>query len=93
MPLTHGWHPTTALVYSMQNQMTHHDPSTNMKPNNQTTPQEVLGTHLFYGRAVDNTTLTALGTLATAQTKGTEQTMDKLVQLMDYSATYPDAKV
>jgi hypothetical protein len=55
--------------------------------------QEVLGTFLFYGRAVDNTMLTALGTLASAQTHGTEQTMDKLVLLMDYATTHPDAKV
>ena len=34
--------------------------------------QEVIGTFLFYGRAVDNTMLAALGTLATAQTCGTE---------------------
>ena len=55
--------------------------------------QEVIGTFLFYGRAIDNTMLTALSTLASAQTKGTEQTMDALVQLLDYAATHPDAKV
>jgi hypothetical protein len=55
--------------------------------------QEVIGTFLFYGRAVDNTMLAALGTLATAQTCGTEQTMDNLVQLLDYAATHPNAKI
>jgi Reverse transcriptase (RNA-dependent DNA polymerase) len=55
--------------------------------------QEVIGTFLFYGRAVDNTMLTALGTLATSQTRGTEKTMDTLIQLLDYAATHPDAKV
>jgi Reverse transcriptase (RNA-dependent DNA polymerase) len=55
--------------------------------------QEVIGTFLFYGRAVDNTMLAALGTLATAQTCGTAKTMDSLVQLLDYAATHPDAKV
>ena len=35
--------------------------------------QEVIGTLLFYARAVDNTMLTALGTIASAQSAGTEQ--------------------
>ncbi|MGL5936068.1 MAG: reverse transcriptase domain-containing protein, partial [Cetobacterium sp.] len=55
--------------------------------------QEVIGTFLFYGRAVDNTMLTALGTLASAQSAGTERTMDALTQLLDYAATHPNAKV
>ncbi|MGL5935528.1 MAG: reverse transcriptase domain-containing protein, partial [Cetobacterium sp.] len=55
--------------------------------------QEVIGTFLFYGRAVDNTMLTALSTLASAQSAGTEQTMDALTQLLDYAATHPNAKV
>ena len=54
--------------------------------------QEVIGTFLFYGRAVDNTMLVALGTLATAQTKGTEATMKECVRLLNYAATHPDAK-
>jgi hypothetical protein len=38
--------------------------------------QEVIGTFLYSARAVDNTMLVALGTLAAAQTKGTEKTME-----------------
>jgi hypothetical protein len=55
--------------------------------------QEVIGIFLFYGRAVDNTMLAALGTLVTAQTGSTEKTMDALVQLLDYAATHPDATI
>jgi hypothetical protein len=55
--------------------------------------QEVIGTFLYSGRAVDNTMLVALGTLAAAQTKGTEKTMEALVQLLDYAATHPDAAI
>ena len=54
---------------------------------------EVIGTFLYYGRAVDNTMLVALGTLAQSQTKGTEATMKDLVHLLNYAATYPEAKV
>ena len=55
--------------------------------------QEVIGTFLFYARAVDNTMLVALGTLAAAQTKGTEMTMKECVRLLNYAATHPDARV
>lgn len=52
-----------------------------------------MGTFLFYGRAVDNTMLVALGTVAAAQTHGTETTMDTVVQLLNYAATHPDAAI
>jgi Reverse transcriptase (RNA-dependent DNA polymerase) len=55
--------------------------------------QQVIGTLLFYARAVDNTMLVALGTVAAAQTQGTENTMKAVVQLLNYAATHPDAAV
>jgi hypothetical protein len=54
---------------------------------------EVLGTLLFYARAIDSTLLTAIGELATEQSEGTTTTMDKLAQLLNYCATNPDATV
>jgi hypothetical protein len=54
--------------------------------------QQTIGTFLYYA-TVDNTMLVALGTLAAAQTKGTEHTMDVTVQLLNYAATNPDAAV
>jgi hypothetical protein len=55
--------------------------------------QEVLGTLLFYARAVDSTMLTAIGTLASQQANGTTATLDALTQLLNYCATHPDAIV
>jgi Reverse transcriptase (RNA-dependent DNA polymerase) len=54
---------------------------------------QIIGTFLYYGRAVDNTMLVALGTLAAAQSQGTERTMEATVQLLNYAATHPDAAV
>ena len=34
--------------------------------------QQIIGTFLFFARAIDNTLLAALGTLAAAQSRGTE---------------------
>ena len=54
---------------------------------------EVLGTLLFYARAIDSTLLTAIGELATEQSQSTTHTMEKLAQLLNYCATHPDASV
>jgi hypothetical protein len=55
--------------------------------------QQIIGTFLFYARAVDNTMHVALGTLAAAQTQGTAATMDAAIHLLNYAATNPDAQV
>jgi hypothetical protein len=90
----HAPHPWTAPNYGVSVQYA--DPEDNSKPLDKKGTErlmQVVGTFLFYGRAVDNTMLTALSTVASAQTQGTEKTMDALVQLLDYAATHPDAKV
>ena len=55
--------------------------------------QEVIGTLLYYARALDNTMLVALGTLASAQTKGTHATLQALVKLLNYAASHPNAVI
>ena len=54
---------------------------------------EVLGTLLFYARAIDSTLLTAIGDLATEQSQATKTTMEKLSQLLNYCAAHPDATI
>ena len=55
--------------------------------------QRVVGSILYYARAVDLTVLMALSTIASEQSKGTQQTMQRCKQLLDYLATHPDATV
>ena len=55
--------------------------------------QKIVGSILYYARAVDMTVLMSLSTIASEQTKGTERTMEKALQVLDYLATHPDAKV
>jgi hypothetical protein len=55
--------------------------------------QEVLGTLLYYARAVDSTMLVAIGDLATQQTSGTKTTMERLNQLLNYAASNPNATI
>ena len=53
--------------------------------------QAVLGTLLYYGRAVDPTILPAISSIATEQAKPTEKTREKIQQLLDYCATQEEA--
>ena len=55
--------------------------------------QAIIGTLLYYARAVDSTMLVALGTLAASQTNGTQATLDAAIKLLNYAALHPDAKV
>ena len=55
--------------------------------------QQIVGSILYYARAVDMTVLMALSTIAIEQTKATAKTMAKCVQLLDYLAYHSDAKV
>ena len=53
--------------------------------------QKVINVYLYYGRTINITMLTALGTIATKQSTPTQNTMQNVHQLLDYAATHPDA--
>ncbi len=55
--------------------------------------QRLVGSILYYAGAVDLTVLMALSTIASEQSKCTQQTMHRCKQLLDYLATHPDATV
>jgi hypothetical protein len=55
--------------------------------------QKIVGSILYYARAVDMTVLMALSTIASEQTKGTERTLKKAYQVLDYLATHPNVVV
>jgi hypothetical protein len=55
--------------------------------------QDIVGTLLYYGRAVDPTLLTALSAIAARQTKGTKAVAAACQQLLDYVATHPNAGI
>ena len=53
--------------------------------------QQVIGTFLYYARAVDSTMLVALSAIAAEQSKPTKTTMDKVDQFLDYVASQDEA--
>jgi hypothetical protein len=55
--------------------------------------QKIIGTFLYYARAIDNTMLVALGSLAAVQANGTQQTASACTKLLNYATTHPDATI
>jgi hypothetical protein len=55
--------------------------------------QQIVGSILYYARAVDMTVLMALSAIAVEQTKATTRTLGKCMQLFDYLASNSEAKV
>ena len=55
--------------------------------------QSIIGTFLYYARAIDGTMLPALAQIAQQQAQPTEKTLEKCQQLMDYANTYRKASI
>jgi hypothetical protein len=55
--------------------------------------QKIVGSFMYYGRAVDITILKALNSLSRQQSSPTQATATRTNQLLDYLATHPNATV
>ena len=55
--------------------------------------QQVVGSSLHHGRAIDSTILPALNSISAEQSKATERTRQDAKKLLDYLATHPDAVI
>jgi hypothetical protein len=55
--------------------------------------QKIVGSILYYARAVDMTVLMALSAIAVEQTKVTAKTLGRCIQLLDYLASNSEGKV
>lgn len=69
------------------------DTSAPMSPANVLRLQQVVGTFLYYARAVDETMRVALGSLATSHLTGATVAEKALLMFLDYAATHPDATI
>ena len=55
--------------------------------------QQIVGTFLFYSRALDPTMLTALSIITMEQTQGTQTTREKAEHFLTYAAKPPNATI
>jgi hypothetical protein len=85
----HAWHKP---VYGQTTQQPFpEDGSNHLTSTNILRIQQIVGTLLYYAGAVDVTLLVALNSLATEQSKGTENTAKVIIQVLNYCAIHPDA--
>jgi hypothetical protein len=57
------------------------------------TSQRVIGSIIYYDRAVNLMVIMVINTFASKQAKGTDNNMLNMKQLIDYLATHPDMMV
>jgi hypothetical protein len=82
------------VIYGSQMQLT--DPANNSPPlpkDGIKRLQQIIGTLLYYARAVGSTMLVALSDLSSSQAKGREATNSAATQLLDYCATHSEASI
>jgi hypothetical protein len=90
----HSPHAAKPIVYGPSTQFTDDaDTSTPLTATQVTRLQQIVGTFLYYARAVDSSMLVALGSLAAAQTRATTNTNIAVTQFLDYAATHPNTSV
>jgi hypothetical protein len=70
-----------------------HDTTPTLAPDRIKRIQQIVGTVMYYARAVDVTTLVALSSIAAEQAQATEQTEKHVHQLLDYLHTHQDATI
>ena len=86
----HSWIKPT---YGKQMQYAKVDTSPFLDAGSKKKVQEVIGTLLYYARAVDSTMLVALNSIAAQQSKSTKNTMQEVTKLLNYCASHPNATV
>ena len=87
-------YPANAKQYGVKVQLTNPIDTTARLPKHEIKRiQQIIGTFLFYGRAVDPTLLTALSELSSAQATATDATKRACNQFLDYCATHPTSTI
>jgi uncharacterized protein YwbE len=88
----HALHRHNPIQYGVKVQLTDTPDMTDLLlPDRIKRIQKIVGTLLYYARAVDNTMLVTLSSLASRQSKATKLTNNNVNQLLNYCATHPTA--
>jgi hypothetical protein len=79
------------IQYGAKIQQVEIDTTSPLSPAELKQVQDIVGTLLYYARAVDPTLLAALSAIAVHQSNGTQAVANACNQLLDYIATHPNA--
>jgi hypothetical protein len=87
----HTWSPS---VYGAKTQyIEEHKDSPLLPKKDVTCIQHLAGTLLYYVRAVDPPLILPVNVLASEQTQATDATADKIIKLLNYCDSHPEAKL
>jgi hypothetical protein len=87
----HAW---SSPVYGAKTQYIEAQQYSPLLPQQDITRNQLLaGTLLYYVRAMDPTLILPVNVLASEQTQATAATADKVIKLLNYFATHPEAKL
>ena len=89
----HAPYPAAPIQYVSKQQNVQTDTSPPLSPEQIKFLQQVVGTFIYFGNAVDPTLAAALSVIAPRQSKGTEATMQATRQLLDYIPTHPNPSI
>jgi Reverse transcriptase (RNA-dependent DNA polymerase). len=85
--------PWTQPAYGQRIQYAVNDASPTADKAQTTCIQQIVGSLLYYACTVDYTMLVALNDISHEQNNPTAQTLQKVTQLLDYTATHPNATI
>ena len=86
-------HEWTKPAYGRKPQMAPIDNTPPLPDEEKRRIQQIVGSFLYYARAIDSTILPALSKISTLQAHPTEATKKKTLMLLDYLASNPNAKL
>ena len=90
----HSPYHTTLIEYgSKTQQQPHTDKSPSLSTEQIRFIQQVIGTFLFFGHAMDPMLAAALSAIASRQNNDTEKLMKATKQLLDYVASHPNPTI
>ena len=86
----HAPHPWIKPTYGQKQQFVNEIQSPPLSKIETTRIQAIVGTFLYYARAIDDNVLVALNSIGTQQSAPTLDTKAKTLHLLNYLATHPD---
>jgi hypothetical protein len=89
----HAPYKAAPIQYGARVQRVEVDTTQPLSPKEIKRVEDIVGTLLYYARAVDPTLLTTLSAIAACQSNGTRAVADASHQLLNYVATHPNAGI
>ena len=86
-------HVWSKPAYTRNPQLTPVDDTPLLNDKEKTRIQQIVGSFLYYARAIDSSILPALSEISAMQAHPTEATREKATMLLDYLATHPNATI